>query len=40
MRKLRKGPIALAILGGIMLFGMIGRADELELGAQLPAVTS
>ncbi len=39
MRKLRKGPIALAILGGIMLFGMIGRADELELGAQLPAVT-
>jgi peroxiredoxin Q/BCP len=30
---------ALWILGGlVMLFGWIGRADELELGARLPAV--
>jgi peroxiredoxin Q/BCP len=35
--KVRK---ALWLLGGfVMFFGMIGRADEIELGAGLPAVT-
>jgi peroxiredoxin Q/BCP len=39
MKRMRKWPIVAGMLGGIMLFGLIGRADELEAGAALPAVT-
>jgi len=31
--------IVLIAIGGLMLFGMIGRAAEIDLGAALPAVT-
>jgi len=32
--------IALLFAGGIMLFGLIGFADEIEIGAPLPAVSA
>jgi peroxiredoxin Q/BCP len=30
--------VALVAIGGFMFFGLVGRADELTLGASLPAV--
>jgi len=40
MERKRLGLLAIFALGGFMLFGLIGKADELAPGAKLPSVTA